>query len=291
MAGFYGKLPSKGDFLTRGLQRRVVDNLHEFFHQGLQESKVKLGNDWLEYYAIAPIWHFYFPKGTLDDQNWLGIWLPSVDSVNRSFPLILLDTIEQPITDLSEFNAYFDWFTECENLMLDVVHEDIEFDNFCSQVATKSCYQKFHKSDDIDAIFEELEPVKPAAIKEVNIDHLSPSTPFEKALLSKIGMLEHIASALCEKQGIAYQQLVNDFIGNLSPDQKDSSVNVSQAKSFDFNINLAESSELISRHLTEDEFANCCLWSTEGNEKVARQTIFHQQLPQADQFYKFLQGF
>jgi len=291
MAGFYGKLPSKGDFLTRGLQRTVVDNLHNLFQQGLQESRAKLGEDWLDYYAIAPIWHFYFPKGVLDDNCWLGIWSPSVDSVNRSFPLVMLDTIEQPLSDIADFNAYLDWFTECENLMLDVVHGDIEFDQFCSLITSKRCYQKFHSSDDIDAIFDDIKSSEPAQKSEVNIDHLVPSTPFEKALLSKIGMLEFVLSKVCETQNVDYQSVVDEFIGGLSDEQKDSSMNVVGPKSLDFGVNLANAAHLFDAPNTGQLVADSCIWSSDGNEKVPQQLVMHAQLPSPEEFHKFLQGF
>ena len=291
MAGFYGKLPSKGDFLTRGLQRIVVDNLHNLFQQGLQESRVKLGDEWLDFYAIAPIWHFYFPKGVIDDNQWLGIWSPSVDSVNRSFPIVILDTIEQPINDISDFNAYLDWFTECENLMLDVVHGDIDFDQFCTQITSKRCYQKFHSSDDIDAIFDDIKSSEPANQAEVNIDHLVPSTPFEKALLSKIGMLEFVLNKVCESQNIHYEGLVNEFIDGLSEDQKDSSMNVSGPKSLEYGLNMANAMQLFETPEASERVTSSCIWSSDGNEKVPQQLVLHSGLPNPNEFYKFLQGF
>lgn len=291
MAGFYGKLPSKGDFLTRGLHRAVVDNLHNLFQQGLLESREKLGEQWLDYYAVAPIWHFYFPKGVLDDNYWLGIWSPSVDSVNRSFPLVMLDTIDQPLNDIKDFNAYLDWFTECENLMLDVVHGDIDFDQFCSQITSKRCYQKFHSNDDIDAIFDDIKTSEPVTEQAVNIDHLVPSTPFEKALLSKIGMLEFLLTNVCEKQNINYNALVNQFIGGLSDDQKDSSMNVSGPKTLEYGLNLANVMQLFDEPSASQFVGNSCIWSSDGNEKVSQQLILHPALPEPYEFHKFLQGF
>jgi type VI secretion system protein ImpM len=87
--GFYGKLPSEGDFVTRRLPWEFTSVWDDWLQQGLQASREALGARWLELYLSAPIWRFQIAPGVCGPVGWRGLFFASVDRVGRYFPLTL----------------------------------------------------------------------------------------------------------------------------------------------------------------------------------------------------------
>lgn len=86
MSGFYGKIPARGDFVGGGLPPAVVDALDGWMRACLAASRDTLADDWEPCWMEAPVWRFYAPvAGVLLG----GVWLPSIDRVGRTFPLVL----------------------------------------------------------------------------------------------------------------------------------------------------------------------------------------------------------
>ena len=87
--GFYGKIPSEGDFVTRRLPWEFTSAWDDWLQQGLQASRAALGARWLELYLSAPIWRFQVAPGVCGPLGWRGLFFASVDRVGRYFPLTL----------------------------------------------------------------------------------------------------------------------------------------------------------------------------------------------------------
>lgn len=87
--GFYGKLPSEGDFVTRRLPWEFTSVWDDWLQQGMQASREALGARWLELYLSAPIWRFQVAPGVCGPIGWRGLFFASVDRVGRYFPLTL----------------------------------------------------------------------------------------------------------------------------------------------------------------------------------------------------------
>ncbi|WP_051275406.1 type VI secretion system-associated protein TagF [Aestuariibacter salexigens] len=287
MAGFYGKLPAKGDFVSRGLSRVVTDKLYEFFQLGLHESREQLGKTWLERYAVAPIWHFHFAKGVLDDSDWMGVWIPSADKVGRHFPLVLMAQADEVIHHYDELEHYFDWFTSAETMLLDVLDENADFERFCEQVEALELVKIERNLSDVDEIFATAELTNEMKVNAA----LEPDSPFEKALQAKIGMLESIVSTLCQQLGHNYADLVEAYIDGLSEEQRNASMLLKGAKKFAPGVNLADSEMLMNEDAAKSMLSSGCIWLSEGSEDIPRQVVLHDTLPVSSQFQKFIKGF
>jgi type VI secretion system protein ImpM len=87
--GFYGKLPSQGDFVTRRLPWEFTAAWDDWMQQGMLASRDALGDRWLELYLSAPIWRFQLAPGVCGPLGWRGVFFASVDRVGRYFPLTL----------------------------------------------------------------------------------------------------------------------------------------------------------------------------------------------------------
>lgn len=87
--GYYGKLPQRGDFIKSGLSPALISRWDSWLSDGLEYSKDRLGDDWLQRYLHAPVWRFYISPGVLDKDCCIGVFFPSVDKVGRYFPFTL----------------------------------------------------------------------------------------------------------------------------------------------------------------------------------------------------------
>jgi type VI secretion system protein ImpM len=81
--GFFGKLPSRGDFVRAGLSRAITMAwdcwLQDVLPTAHEELEASLGR--------APVWRFGFGAGVCGPRAACGLLLPSADRVGRGFPL------------------------------------------------------------------------------------------------------------------------------------------------------------------------------------------------------------
>lgn len=87
IAGFYGKLPARGDFVRGGLPRGFVDPWDAWVAPAIAGSRVQMGDDWLPAFLESPVWRFTLAPGLCGAWAVLGLMLPSVDRAGRYFPL------------------------------------------------------------------------------------------------------------------------------------------------------------------------------------------------------------
>lgn len=129
--GFYGKLPTRGDFVERRLAKSFVQVWDEWLQKGISASQKELGKNWLAAYLTSPIWYFVTAPGLIDEHSYQGVQIPSVDKVGRYFPLCVAVTADEssdPFTTLLDSSA---WFEEIESLLLRVLDDPpIPFDEF-----------------------------------------------------------------------------------------------------------------------------------------------------------------
>jgi type VI secretion system protein ImpM len=81
--GFFGKLPSRGDFVRGGLSRDFVTGWDAWLQRSLADVLPKARDRWL----AGPSWQFQVSAGLCGAQAASGIILPSVDGIGRYFPL------------------------------------------------------------------------------------------------------------------------------------------------------------------------------------------------------------
>jgi type VI secretion system protein ImpM len=135
MPGFYGKLPGKGDFLTRHLPRQFVDVWDEWLQSGMNESRQALGDDWLQIYLTSPLWRFVLPPGTCGDSGWAGVMMPSMDRVGRYFPMTVATELTAPVFPLMVAGFGNPWFDSVENCLLEALdNEALNLDQFAEEL-------------------------------------------------------------------------------------------------------------------------------------------------------------
>ena len=86
MLGFYGKLPSRGDFVRRGLTHDFIEPWHHAMALALADAQTPLAAQWHQARGVAL--SFVLGPGCAGSAAWCGVVLPSHDSVGRAFPLL-----------------------------------------------------------------------------------------------------------------------------------------------------------------------------------------------------------
>lgn len=131
-SGYYGKMPSQGDFMHLNLPRGFIDVWDDWQMAAMAYSKEQLGKNWLDTYLTSPIYRFILSSGICGQYTVIGVSMPSVDSVGRYYPLVL----GAAMNDISPFNVINQttWFDQAENLILSVLNDDFNRDNFTQAI-------------------------------------------------------------------------------------------------------------------------------------------------------------
>lgn len=155
--GWYGKLPTLGDFASRRLDAAFIERWDLWLGEGLAAQREQLGEDWLDAYLGSAVWRFVLMPGVVPEQAErvarAGVLMPSVDKVGRYFPLTIVTPLPQLPSSGAEIEALLGWLHRLEDVAVDALHEDWSI-------------------DELDAVLEALPPpVSEAALPE----HLAPT--------------------------------------------------------------------------------------------------------------------
>jgi type VI secretion system protein ImpM len=126
--GLFGKMPSKGDFVSYGMERSFLDLWENWLQTGVATSREQLGERWQDAYLNAPIWRFWLGGG-IAGSTVAGALMASVDKVGRYFPLSVcavaphgMRIAPPPETGLEQ------WFSSVEPFLLHMLEDSLEDD-------------------------------------------------------------------------------------------------------------------------------------------------------------------
>jgi len=128
--GYYGKLPTRGDFVSKGLPRSFIDPWDTWSRASILASQQQLGETWLDSYLTSPPYWYALSAHNCGKQLWIGVVIPSVDSVGRYFPLTLCRTVSASANPLLLFKQHSQWFTDAERLLMSCLYDDFQLDKF-----------------------------------------------------------------------------------------------------------------------------------------------------------------
>lgn len=132
--GFYGKLPARGDFVSRHLPRSFLDPWDDWLQTAMATSRQRLEERWLECYLTSPLWRFALSPGLCGEDAYAGVLMPSVDRVGRYYPLLIAVSIKDTgnLLDLAENGGT--WFQRAEEVILTGLDDHLNLDDFTAQV-------------------------------------------------------------------------------------------------------------------------------------------------------------
>lgn len=115
-AGFFGKLPSAGDFVQRRLPSSFVDAWDQHFERAVDASRQALGNAWQHAYRSSPAWRFLLSPGVCGLSAWTGVMGPAGDRVGRSFPMVIASPLDDPSMATQTLRDGERWFAAMEHV-------------------------------------------------------------------------------------------------------------------------------------------------------------------------------
>jgi type VI secretion system protein ImpM len=131
LPGWYGKLPGMGDFA----HRRLPDEFRQAWDRWLQAGLMQLRSrheDWTERYLQAPLWCFVLGDGVIGESSWIGVLMPSVDSVGRYFPFAVIDELAWAPTEIhgQVLERAQRWLTQAAQAAIDGLDQDLDAARF-----------------------------------------------------------------------------------------------------------------------------------------------------------------
>lgn len=156
--GFYGKLPMRGDFLSRGLSSDFILPWDEWLQRAITASRTQLGEAWLPIYLSAPIWRFVFAAGVCGAAPAIGVMMPSVDRVGRYFPLAIVFHPSVCAAPLGLLESAGSWFATLEQLALGALEEEADL------AAFEHALGELEPPPGIDAAGASVHPDGPAVV-------------------------------------------------------------------------------------------------------------------------------
>ncbi len=114
--GFFGKVPTNGDFVSTGLDPTFQTELDNWIQSGLHASEQEHGSEWQRLFRATPPWRFVIERSLWGKATLVGVLLPSIDRVGRNFPLVIAAKLGN-FNDNPRLLCFDDtWFTAVEAL-------------------------------------------------------------------------------------------------------------------------------------------------------------------------------
>ena len=138
--GWYGKLPTLGDFASRRLESDFIEPWDLWLGDGIAAQREQLGDAWLDAYLQSPVWRFVLLPGALPSLTpqaaVAGVLMPSVDRVGRYFPLTIAAALPRVPHSGAEMETLLGWLHRLEDLALDALHDDWSVDELESALTS-----------------------------------------------------------------------------------------------------------------------------------------------------------
>jgi type VI secretion system protein ImpM len=158
IAGWYGKIPSLGDFASRRLPPEFVSAWDGWLQEVLHAARDVLGEGWLPQYLTTPIWRFALLPGLAGRSGWAGVLMPSVDRVGRYFPLTVAVDLPSTAALGHAVFASGDWFAGLEQAALAMLGTGLGPDDLDAALADLPF--ALPPSDDVSRSVGTLQPLR-----------------------------------------------------------------------------------------------------------------------------------
>ena len=126
--GFYGKLPTYGDFIQKRLPTDFINPWHEWLQAGMMACRERDPDGWMSYYLNCPAWSFVLAGGICGQQPVAGVTIPSVDRVGRYFNFTMASILPAEVNPAVFASNQSEWLEGLENLALSVLEEEMDQD-------------------------------------------------------------------------------------------------------------------------------------------------------------------
>jgi type VI secretion system protein ImpM len=136
--GFYGKLPTYGDFIQKRLPTDFINPWHEWLQSGMVACRERDPDGWMAFYLNCPAWSFVLSAGICGEQAVAGVTIPSVDRVGRYFNFTMASILPVSTSPAMFVGAYGNWLDSLEDLALSVLEQEMDQDAIENLINTSS---------------------------------------------------------------------------------------------------------------------------------------------------------
>lgn len=206
--GVYGKLPHYGDFIHRNLPSSFMNTWDNWLQTFVASSQEKIGENWLDIYLTSPIWRYVLSAGVIDQNNWAGIVLPSVDQVGRYYPFSIAIPLPANINPCEFVASNTPWFEYIEELALQALDGQIDLEQLVEnseheKLMIPMAYSKSGQPSEISSLQVNLQFQEETPMNTYShlLDSLLVQTVQSYSVWSTIGS-ENIAPCLFTSQGL-----------------------------------------------------------------------------------------
>jgi len=136
--GFYGKLPTYGDFIQKRLPTDFINPWHEWLQSGMLACRERNPEGWMPFYLNCPAWSFVLSAGVCGEQAVAGVTIPSVDRVGRYFNFTMASMLPPDTSPAVFAGTYGDWLDSLEDFALSVLEQEMDQDRIEDMINTSS---------------------------------------------------------------------------------------------------------------------------------------------------------
>ena len=132
--GYYGKVHTHGDFVSRGLPAEFIEPWDTWLQEAIVNSREQLAGEWLECFLTSPVYRFALAPGICGGHGWLGIFFPSVDKVGRYYPMTIALRSPNHLNPFAALQHESSWLDTVEKLALTVLDNDFDLKQFTEKL-------------------------------------------------------------------------------------------------------------------------------------------------------------
>ncbi len=119
--GFFGKVPARGDFLSRRLPPEVAAVWENWLDALILAVRGTGERGWQDAWLTAPLWHFVLGRGLAPPEGAAGVLVASADRVGRLFPFSVIGR-----GHVGAAHAAGEWARRAEALALSAMEEEFD---------------------------------------------------------------------------------------------------------------------------------------------------------------------
>ncbi|MDE1996626.1 MAG: type VI secretion system-associated protein TagF [Rhizobiaceae bacterium] len=92
--GYFGKVPSVGDFVFRALPVRTTEVWASQLQRWLAAARSADGASFQKSFLTSPVWRFALGRDVVSTESWIGLFAGSIDRVGREFPFTVMISVD-----------------------------------------------------------------------------------------------------------------------------------------------------------------------------------------------------
>jgi type VI secretion system protein ImpM len=127
--GFFGKVLTHGDFVSRRLPAAFLTPWDESLQEGMVLARQRFAAQWLPLYLNAPVWCFAWGPHVYGPTAWAGVLMPGVDRVGRYFPFTIAQAFEG-VELVRQLAGAQGWYDRLAELALSTLTPEFALDEF-----------------------------------------------------------------------------------------------------------------------------------------------------------------